>query len=137
MHERSSFKFDFESLFLMWSYINLHNSMCLFWAAKWSGVQPSSFSGFFALIFLIICLHIFKWPFSAAKWSGVSPVSFWPCQWILIKSHQNEAILPLITKINKIYFWTFSVAAIRPTKISTWRCHFRNKTFFKNEVIEK
>ena len=73
MHERSSFKFDLESLFLMWSWINLHNSMCLFWAAKWSGVQPLSFSGFFALIFSIICLHIFKWPFSAAKWSGVSP----------------------------------------------------------------
>ena len=138
MHERSSFKFDFESLFLMWSYINLHNSMCLFWAAKWSGVQPSSFSGFFALIFLIICLHIFKWPFSAAKWSGVSPVSFWPCQRILIKSNDKmKLFFQWSRKLNKIFFWTFSVAAIRPTKINIWRRHFRNIFFLKNEVTEK
>ena len=61
-------------------------------------------------------------------------VSFWPCQWNLIKTLQNEAITPLITKITLKIFWTFSVEVIRPTKINIWWRHFRNKTFLKMKL---
>ena len=44
-------------------------------------------------------------------------VSFWPCQRNLIKTFQNEANTPLITKIALNFFWTFSVEFIRPTKL--------------------
>ena len=38
------------------------------------------------------------------------------CQWNLIKTFQNEADTPLITKIAMKIFWTFSVEVIRPAK---------------------
>ena len=61
-------------------------------------------------------------------------VSIWPCQRNLVKTFQNEAITPLITKITLKKFWTFSVEVIRPTKITIWWRHFRNKTFLKMKL---
>jgi len=60
--------------------------------------------------------------------------NFWPCQRNLIKTLQNEAITPLITKITLNFFLTFSVEVIRPTKLNIWWRHFRNKTFFKMKL---
>ena len=59
---------------------------------------------------------------------------FWPCQQNLIKTLQNEAIAPRITKITLKFFWTFSVEVIRPTKINIWWSHFRNNIFFKMKL---
>ena len=61
-------------------------------------------------------------------------VSIWPCQRNLIKTFQNEAIPPLITKITLKFFWTFSFEVIRPRKITIWWRHFRNKSFFRMKL---
>ena len=50
-------------------------------------------------------------------------LSFWRCQRNLIKTFQNEANTPLITKITLKFFWTFSFEVIRLAKITIWWRH--------------